>query len=42
MAIDESSRLDAGVQQNMRDFCATLSAGRKGTPMIRRSKLDNL
>ena len=25
MAIDESGRLDAGVQQNMRDFCATLS-----------------
>ena len=25
MAIDESSRPDAGVQQNMRDFCATLS-----------------
>ena len=25
MANDESSRLDAGVQQNMRDFCATLS-----------------
>ena len=25
MAIAESSRLEAGVEQNMRDFCSTLS-----------------